>query len=95
MTEVPAWICEVLSRSTAAYDIGQKRAAYYLAGVAWYWLIDPANRTLTVLRRSDAGYVVTLAGGVGEVLRAEPFDAVELDLDVVFDFDDGLPPTVV
>lgn len=90
VTVAPAWICEVPSRSTAATDMGAKRRAYHAAGVGWYWLADPSNRTLTVLRRASDDYLVVLAGGVGERVRAEPFDAVEIDLSDVFDLGDEL-----
>lgn len=86
VTDVPTWICEVLSHSTAAYDLGPKLNEYYRVGVAWYWLADPANRTLTVLQHTPAGYVVTAAGSLGATARVKPFDAVEIDLDAVFDF---------
>jgi Uma2 family endonuclease len=85
VTVAPAWICEVLSRSTAATDVGPKRDAYYRAGVAWYWLADPANRTLTALRRTEQGYIVAFAAGSGERVRVAPFAAVEIDLAEVFD----------
>ena len=54
----------------------------------WYWLADPQNRTLTALRNSEAGYVVTVTGGLGDMLRAMPFEVAEVDLDAVFDFGD-------
>ena len=79
---------ESLGGCLTAFDIGAKRDAYHRAGVAWYWLVDPANRTLTVLRHGVDGYVMVLAGGVGERLRVGPFEAVEIDLSEIFDFDD-------
>lgn len=88
VTEAPQWICGVLSPSTAAIDLGRKRSAYHRAGVDWYWLADPANRTLTVLRRAEADYLVVLAGGVGDVLRAEPFAGVDLDVSALFAFEE-------
>jgi Uma2 family endonuclease len=88
VTEVPAWICEVLSKSTAAVDMGTKRAGYHRAGVEWYWLADPHHRTLTVLQRTERDYLVALVAGPGERVAAEPFPGVEVDLDVLFDFED-------
>ncbi len=86
VTDVPMWICEVLSRTTAAVDMGSKRAAYHRAGVGWYWLVDPHHRTLAVLRRTEPDYLVVSVAGPGEHVRAEPFDAAEIDLDALFDF---------
>ncbi len=88
VTEVPEWICEVLSHSTAGVDMGAKRSAYHRAGVSWYWLADPMYRTLTVLRRTEPDYLIVLVANVGERVRAEPFDAVEIDVGAVFDFGD-------
>ncbi len=84
VTAVPDWICEVLSRSTASIDQGKKRRAYHRAGVAHYWLLDPGNRTLTVLERVDRDYLVVLAAGVDEVVCAPPFDAVEMAVAEMF-----------
>jgi hypothetical protein len=46
----PDWVCEILSPTTAARDRGPKRDVYRSAGVPRYWLLDVANRTITVLR---------------------------------------------
>ncbi len=96
VTDAPAWICEVLSPSTAAYDIGAKRSAYHRAGVQWYWLADPTNRTLTVLRRTDVDYLIVQSAGVGERVRCEPFEAAEIDVSELFAFDDEpeVPPAI-
>jgi len=77
---VPDWVCEVLSPSTAGIDRVRKAGIYRREGVAHVWLIDPAERTLEVLRLEVGRYVVADAA-VGEVkVRAEPFAAIELDL---------------
>ncbi len=86
--DVPDWICEVLSSSTASVDTGRKREAYHRAGVAHYWLADPERRSLTVLRRVEEGYVIVGVFNAGESMRAAPFDAVEIELDDVFVADD-------
>ena len=50
MRGAPDWIAEVLSPSTANYDRTIKLAAYERAGVPEIWLIDPADRTVTMYR---------------------------------------------
>ena len=85
---VPDWVCEVLSPSTAARDLGWKLQAYHRARVAHYWVVDPANQVLTVYRGQDAGYVPVLAAGADDVVRAEPFDAIDFDVGRIF----GRPP---
>ncbi len=83
----PDWICEGLSPSTALRDQGDKRAIYQRAGVRWYWLVDPSNRTLTILRLVDAGYVVERVAGDEGLVMLPPFEAAAIDLSAVF------PPT--
>ena len=78
VTAVPDWICEVLSPRTASIDQGKKRRAYHTAGVEHYWLVDPTNGTLTVLARAEQDYLIVLVAGRDEVVRAPPFDAVDI-----------------
>lgn len=84
----PDWVCEVLSPSTAGRDLGRKLQTYHTAHVGHYWVADPANQTLTIYRWQEGGYVMAMAASAGEVVRAEPFDAIELDIGDIF----GLPP---
>lgn len=84
VTERPDWIGEVLSSSTAARDLGDKLALYHAAGVPHYWIIDPANQLLLVYRRLAEGYVAVLGAGSDKVVRAEPFEAVELRVGLLF-----------
>ena len=84
MTERPDWVCEGLSPSSALRDQGEKRAIYQRAGVPWYWVVDPQNRTLTVLRLVADGFVVTQVVGDSGLVALSPFDAVEIDLKGLF-----------
>jgi Uma2 family endonuclease len=80
----PDWLCEGLSPRTALRDQGDKRAIYQRAGVPWYWLVDPLNRTLSVLRLVADGYVVDRVAGDQGLVALPPFDAVAIDLSSVF-----------
>ena len=76
----PDWVCESLSPSTASLDRVTKLTIYAREQVAHAWLIDPVARTLEVLRL-EAGRWTTLATHTGsEVVRADPFAEVELEL---------------
>lgn len=83
----PDWICEILSPSNASADRVEKRQTYFLAGVPHYWIIDPAEATLEVFRRTDIGYALVLAAHAGERVRAEPFEAVEIAVDELLSAD--------
>jgi Uma2 family endonuclease len=86
----PDWVCEVLSPSTALRDLGPKMRLLHRHGVEHYWTVDPAARFLAVYRRTDEGYLLVLTAGPGERCRAEPFDAIELDVGTLFG-EDPLP----
>lgn len=79
-TLAPDWLCEVLSPSTKTLDRKAKLPVYARDGVRHVWLMDPEQRTLEVLRLEGTGYtpVATYAGNTRA--RAEPFEAIELDL---------------
>ena len=81
---VPDWICEVLSPSTADEDRTTKRDLYARHGVRRLWLIDPDARTLEVHRLDPNGWLLVSSHANDARVRAEPFDAVELDLSVLW-----------
>lgn len=78
------WVCEILSPSTARYDLVQKQRTLHAHQVPHYWLVNPEHETLVVLRWGPDAYVNVLNAGVGDVVRAEPFDAIELDVSELF-----------
>ncbi|MDQ3262233.1 MAG: Uma2 family endonuclease [Myxococcota bacterium] len=82
-TLAPDWVCEVLSPSTAAFDRSQKMPVYGAAGVSHAWLVDPVIKTLEVYRLAQPGWVLVGAFTAPRV-RAEPFEAVELELQTLW-----------
>ena len=86
---IPDWICEVLSVATESEDRGPKMDLYRRSGVEHVWLMSPMARTLEVYRRETNGWlrVATFTGSARA--RAEPFDALELDLGLLWA---SLPP---
>ena len=56
LERTPLLLVEVASRSTRLIDRGTKRLAYEEAGVPEYWLVDPDEPSLTVLRLVDGRY---------------------------------------
>jgi Uma2 family endonuclease len=80
----PDWTCEVISQSNATNDTITKLRLYHRVGIPHYWLADPRDATLTVMRWSEPGYVTILRAARDEVVRAEPFEAVELAVGTLF-----------
>ena len=77
VTLTPDWVCEMPTRST---DRTRKLVIYARERVPHVWFIDPATRTLEVMRLDGDLYRVVLEAKGDEVVRAEPFDAIELEL---------------
>lgn len=77
---VPDWVCEILSRSTRRHDVQVKVPMYLCHGVGHLWLVDPEARSLQVFRRVPDGWLLALFTDGDGLVRAEPFDAIELDL---------------
>jgi Uma2 family endonuclease len=76
----PDWVCEVLSPSTAAIDRADKMPIYASVSVPHVWLVDPLVRTLEVYRLDGGTYRVVNVWRDSPTVRAEPFDAIELEL---------------
>jgi Uma2 family endonuclease len=52
---VPDLVVEILSRRTASYDRGEKKAIYEKNAVREYWILDTRARSLTVFLLSPEG----------------------------------------
>lgn len=78
--QTPDWLCEVVSPTTGAIDRGRKMRIYARERVGHLWLIDPLARTLEVYRLESDRWAVASTHGASDAVRAEPFDAVELQL---------------
>lgn len=87
ITVRPDWICEILS-TNKRNDLIKKKRAYHRHEVGHYWLVDPVEETLAVYRWHRDGFVEVLIADRGESVRAEPFDAIELRIGVLFGDDD-------
>lgn len=79
-TCAPDWICEVLSLRTAVHDRREKLPLYAAAGVQHAWLVHPIYRSVEVFRLHE-GQLLSIGIHTGDQrVRAEPFDALDLDL---------------
>ncbi len=80
----PDWIVEILSPSTAAKDMIQKRDSYERHDVREYWLVHPLDHLLWIYRLEDGVF------GKPEILATEEktpvriLTGLEIDWDLVF-----------
>jgi hypothetical protein len=69
-----------VSPSTETIDRGKRLAIYAREEVSHVWLLNPIAETMEIYRL-EGGRWLLLATSVGDAtIRAEPFDAIELDL---------------
>ncbi len=55
ITTVPEFVIEVLSPSTAKYDLGVKRRHYAANGVEEMWIVDPRKEAVAIYRFAEDG----------------------------------------
>jgi len=78
--QAPDWACEILSQSTVRVDRIRKMRIYAREHVSHVWLADPLARTLEVYRLGEQRWILVGTYDGEEPVRAEPFDAIELDI---------------
>jgi Uma2 family endonuclease len=84
-TQAPDWVAEVISPGTSKYDRTDKLRIYARERVSWAWLVDPLARTLEVLALGgDGHWSLRDAFRDDARVRAQPFDAIELDLAILW-----------
>jgi Uma2 family endonuclease len=81
----PDWICEVVLPSTASIDRTKKLRIYGREHVGHAWLVDPIARTLEVLGLENERWTIIATAGGTDTIRAEPFDAIEIELPLLWD----------
>ena len=84
----PDWVCEIVSPKHEKQDLVVKPLVLHAAEVPHYWVVDPEEQILLVHRWSPDGYIVVQRAAAGETVRAEPFDAIELRVGVLFGEED-------
>ena len=79
----PDLVVEALS-SDRGRDLVMKRAVYAEAGIPEYWILDPMNDTITVLRLSGSQYVEEAVLGSDDTLTTTTIPGFELPLSELF-----------
>ena len=79
----PDFVAEILSKSTAAYDMIVKFHKYLQAGVREYWIIDPDNKRVNVNILDNGRYTVS-AYGESDVVPVNVLEGCAVSLPDVF-----------
>jgi Uma2 family endonuclease len=76
----PDLAVEVISPSSIEVDRTDKFAEYRAAGVTFYWLVDPAERTIEAWELKRGRFVRCGRGSLSDVVRLPPFADLDIPL---------------
>jgi Uma2 family endonuclease len=85
----PNWVCEILSRSTEGKDREIKMPIYARYGVPYAWLLDPRTKTIDAYALDQDRWRDMGRFSGDAAVRIPPFDAVAIDLAVLWDDGSG------
>jgi Uma2 family endonuclease len=80
----PDWVCHVIARSSACEDAAQRLELVQRNGVPFYWVIDVERGILTSHRLVGQSYAPAIQVTRWQLVRAEPFDAIEIRMGALF-----------
>lgn len=79
--EGPPDLCiEIVSPSSGVIDRKDKFGQYEAGGVAYYWVVDPAKRTIEAYRLVKGAYKAAGKGKGSDVVKLPPFVDLEIPL---------------
>lgn len=79
----PDVVVEILSPSTAYYDLKVKKRVYERSGVREYWIVDPMEKSFEIYVNSEEGFKLSSMAIQKGIVRSEIL-SIELDLEEVF-----------
>jgi len=80
-------VLEVVSPDKPERDLVQKRGDYAEGGVPEYWIVNPKDESITVLRLADAGYTEHGVFRRGESATSATLQGFSASVSAVFDAD--------
>ena len=81
----PDLVVEVLSPSTRAFDLREKRDAFARHGVRWYWVVDPIAETIEAYELLGEAYELVQSAAGPATFSAGPFADLAIDLALLWD----------
>ena len=80
----PDLIIEILSPSTAYYDLGRKYKVYEKAGVKEYWLVHPDRKAIEIYLNSGEKFQLSQAVEEAGIVKSELLEDFEVELGKIF-----------
>ena len=80
----PDLIIEILSPSTAYYDLVHKKEIYAKHGVKEYWIVDPMKKKIEVYENKNGEFILFKKAGKSERISSITIHGFEVELDAIF-----------
>lgn len=80
----PDLIIEILSPSTAYYDLKHKKNIYELTGVKEYWIVDPMEKTVEVFWNENGKYSLIGNYMKSDLCKSKLLDGFEISGSEIF-----------
>ncbi len=80
----PDLVIEILSPSTAYYDLGRKYKVYEKAGVKEYWLIHPDRKTIEIYINRGGKFKLIQAVEEAGIVKSELLEDFKVELGEIF-----------
>jgi Uma2 family endonuclease len=77
-------VVEILSPSTAYYDLRKKFKVYEKSGVKEYWIVDPEDKSVQVFVLSNGKFALDQEVGMGDTACSRLLKGFEVDLESIF-----------
>ena len=80
----PDLVVEILSPSTAYYDLRHKKNIYEASGVKEYWILDPIEKSLEIYSLKEKKFILEAEYKQGEIAKSLLIADLEINLTEVF-----------
>ncbi len=80
----PDLVIEILSPSSAYYDLRHKMHVYEASGIREYWIVDPIEKSIEVYKNGDSGFRLSGKANNSGLIHSVLLDGFNVDLEKVF-----------
>jgi len=80
----PDLVIEILSPSTAYYDLVHKKEIYARHGVKEYWIVDPMEKKIDIYENRGGEFIFFKKAGKSERINSIIIQGFEVELDAIF-----------
>lgn len=80
----PDLVIEILSESTAYYDLRLKKRVYEKSGVKEYWIVDPMEKTIEVYENINGEFKLFNQGQGKEIVKSKLLEGFSVELEKIF-----------